>query len=85
MKRGRPSKRKEITSLILEQLKESRTPFTTSSLARIISKKTDSRVSWNTIQKYLREMIETNKVQAISLPHSKKEGKNGLTVYVLKQ
>ncbi len=85
MKRGRPSTRKKITPLILKHLENSKLPLTISSLARIISKDVGYTVSWNTIEKYLRENIETNKIQAISLPHSKKEGKSGLTVYVLKK
>jgi len=42
-------------------------------------------VSWNTVQKYLQELVELGKVEAIPTPHSKKEGKEGLTVYMLKR
>ena len=85
MKRGRPSIRGKITQNILKQLEASSTPLTISALARVASEEFGSTVSWNTIQKYLRELIETNRVQAIALPHSKQEGKDGLTVYVLKK
>lgn len=85
MKRGRPGIRSLIQSNILEILSLSQTPLTISALAKIISPKVGRTVSWNTIQKYLNELIETNKVQPLPLPHSKKEGKVGLTVYILKK
>jgi hypothetical protein len=85
MKRGRPNIRRKISPLILKRLEDSKMPLTISSLARLVSKDSGTQISWNTIQKYLKELIETNKVQAIPLPHSKKEGKDGLTVYVLKR
>jgi hypothetical protein len=85
MKRGRPNIRRKISPLILRRLEDSNIPLTISSLARLISKDVGSQISWNTIQKYLKELIETNKVQAIPLPHSKQEGKDGLTVYILKK
>lgn len=56
-----------------------------SAMARIISDKLGKTVSWNTVQKYLQELVETNKVQAMALPHSKEAGKTGLTVYTLKR
>jgi hypothetical protein len=85
MKSGRPNARKKVAPLILKCLGESRVPLTVSALARTVSKEIGSTASWNTIQKYLRELIEANKVDAISLPHSKSEDKNGLTVYALKK
>jgi hypothetical protein len=63
----------------------SQTPMTTSTLTRVISKEVNKQVSWNTVQKYLDELIQTEKIQAIDLPHSKIEDKTGLTVYVLKK
>jgi hypothetical protein len=63
----------------------SQTPMTTSTLTRVISKEVNKQVSWNTVQKYLDEMVQTEKVQAIELPHSKIEDRTGLTVYVLKK
>jgi hypothetical protein len=54
-------------------------------LAKVISGKLNKTVSWNTIQKYLDELVKIDKVQPIPLPHSKIEGKNGLIVYQLKK
>jgi hypothetical protein len=85
MKRGRPSKRNTIHKEIMSVLGEMRTPMTTSALGRLVSERTNSSVSWNTIQKYLRELIETNKVEPMILPHSKETGKDGLTVYTIKK
>lgn len=85
MKRGRPSKRGTIHKEILSVLEETRTPMTTSALGRIVSERTNASVSWNTIQKYLRELVEVNKVQPMILPHSKETGKDGLTVYTIKR
>lgn len=85
MKRGRPSVRSVIQTNLLTILSSSQTPLTISSLTRFVSKEVNRNVSWNTIQKYLEELIQIEKVQAIELPHSKIENKNGLTVYVLKK
>ena len=85
MKRGRPNVRQTIQSNLLNVLSSSQTPLTISSLTRFISKEVNKSVSWNTVQKYLEELIQTEKVQAIELPHSKIENRNGLTVYVLKK
>jgi len=85
MKRGRPNKRLKIKTSILESMQEMNAPLTISSMARILSDKHNEQISWNTVRKYVREMIETNKIEAILLPHSKQEGKDGLTVYVLKR
>ncbi|MEM5790570.1 MAG: hypothetical protein QXP77_00755 [Candidatus Aenigmatarchaeota archaeon] len=41
-------------------------------------------LSWNTVQKYLQELVELGRVEAIPTPHSKREGE-GLTVYILKR
>ncbi len=84
MKRGRPSKRREITGEILYILKEHGLPMTVSSLCSAIWKRTGTRPSWNTVQKYLHEMVETNKINPIVLSHSKERGKDGLVVYTLK-
>jgi hypothetical protein len=85
MKRGRPSKRNIIQSNIIEVLGSSSVPLTTSALRKIISEKLKQTISWNTIQKYINELTKLEKIQAIALPHSKKEGKKGLTVYILKK
>jgi len=85
MKRGRPPIREQVNQILLEILTGQQTPQTISSLTAQASKKLERTLSWNTIQKYLQELVETNKVQAIALPHSKEEGKKGLTVYILKR
>lgn len=85
MKRGRPNKRSSIQALILDMLGSSSSPMTVSATARAVSEKLGSTVSWNTVQKYLRELVETNKVQAMALQHSKEAGKTGLVVYTIKR
>lgn len=85
MRRGRPNIRTIIQTNLLNVLGNSQTPMTISSLTRLISKETSRQISWNTVQKYVEELIKVDKVQAITLPHSKQEGKNGLTVYMIKK
>lgn len=85
MKRGRPSVRITVQTNILEVLSSSQFPMTISSLAKIISPKIGRTVSWNTVQKYLDELVQLNKIQPMPLPHSKIEGKTGLVVYQLKK
>jgi hypothetical protein len=85
MKRGRPNVRNLIQSSILETLSSTQFPMTISALAKIISTKHNRSISWNTIEKYLNELTEMNKIQPMPLPHSKIEGKTGLTVYQLKK
>ena len=85
MKRGRRSKREVIQTNILEILNSSSIPFNTSTLRRLISQKLGQNISWNTIQKYLEELVQVNKIQPIPLPHSKIEGKDGLIVYAIKK
>ena len=85
MKRGRPNVRNLIQGSILETLSSTQFPMTISSLAKIISTKHNRSISWNTIEKYLNELTEMNKIQPMPLPHSKIEGKTGLTVYQLKK
>jgi len=85
MKRGRPPLRQQMTQSLLDILSSNQTPLTISSLATQASKVLGRTLSWNTVQKYLQELVEANRVQAIALPHSKEEGKKGLTVYTLKR
>jgi len=85
MKRGRPNERGLIQTSILEVLSSTQLPLTVSSLAKTISPKVGRTVSWNTVQKYLDELVQIGKVQPMPLPHSKIEGKTGLTVYQLKK
>jgi len=85
MKRGRPNKRSSTHVLIMEMLGSSASPMTVSAMTRIVSEKTGHSVSWNTVQKYLQELVEMNKVQAMALPHSKTAGRTGLVVYTLRR
>lgn len=85
MRRGRPNIRTIIQSNLLSVLGSSQTPMTISGLTRLISKETSRQISWNTIQKYVEELIKIDKVQAITLPHSKQEDKDGRTVYMIKK
>lgn len=85
MKRGRPNVRQVIQSSLMTILSSAQTPLTVSNLTRFVSKELNKNVSWNTVEKYLRELMEIDKIQAITLPHSKIENKNGLTVYMLKK
>ena len=85
MKRGRPNKRAAIRKAILTTLEKSDVPLTASAMGRFVSEEFGAQVSWNTIQKYLRELVETNQVRPLALPHSKKKGETGLIVYALKK
>ena len=85
MKRGRPSKRSDVLKAILTILEKSGVPLTTSALSRLMAEELDIQTSWNTVQKYVRELVETNHIKPIPLPHSKKSGETGLVVYTLKR
>lgn len=85
MKRGRPNVRARVQSNLVTILSTSQTPLTVSTLTRFVSKDFNRTVSWNTVQKYLDELVQSEKVQAIQLPHSKIEDRTGLTVYVMKK
>jgi predicted transcriptional regulator len=85
MKRGRRSIREEVKSQILDVLSNTELPLTTSSIKMLIFKKFNKNLSWNTVQKYLDELVRSNQLSAIHLPHSKKEEKTGITVYILKR
>jgi predicted transcriptional regulator len=85
MKRGRPTIRIEVQKGIIEVLSSTSVPMNTSSITKNISKKLNKNLSWNTVQKYLDELVKLGKIQTIKLPHSKQEGKEGLTLYTLKK
>jgi predicted transcriptional regulator len=84
MKRGRKNVREQISPMILEILSDN-TARSIHSLASEASKRLGRKISWNTVQKYLQELVETGKVMGLATPHSKIEGKDGLTVYALKK
>jgi len=85
MKRGRPSLRINMHETLTQLLSQSQIPLTISVLAKQSSQLLNRRISWNTAQKYIQELVEMNKIQPMPLPHSKIEGKTGLTVYQLKK
>lgn len=85
MKRGRPIMRHEVQTLVLEVLEDINMPMSINAICEEALKRTKRKISWNTIHKYLNELVEFDKIKAIPLPHSKIEGKIGLTVYTLKK
>ncbi len=85
MRRGRPNIRQKIQPTIVGALSSNQTPLTISTISRMVSKELGRKISWNTVFKYVNELIETNKVKPLVLPHSKTANKEGLTVYILKQ
>lgn len=85
MKRGRLPLRKEICPEIINVLTETNSPLTTFFISKTISQKIDKKISWNTVQKYIQELVKSGKIQAIQLPHSKIENKSGLVLYTLKK
>lgn len=85
MKRGRPNIRSLVQSSIIEILDQSTTPQTISSVNRFVSQKLGKTISWNTVRKYLNELVNENKVRALQLPHSKEDGKIGLIVYIIQK
>ena len=85
MKRGRPNIRHNIQKEIIFLLSKINTPITISVLLKEITESLNRKVSWNTTQKYVRELVESGKVQAIQLPHSKEANKSGLVLYALKK
>lgn len=85
MKRGRRSSRRLVQDQIFNIISNVNSPVTTAFLTKEISKSLNKKISWNTVQKYINELVEIGKIQPIPLPHSKEENKVGLTVYTLKK
>lgn len=85
MRRGRPPIRSQVQELIFEILSSISTPMSINAICEEIFNQTKKRISWNTVQKYLKELIEADQITAIQLPHSKSEKKFGLCVYTLKK
>lgn len=84
-KRGRPNIRNKIQTSIIDVLSSDNRPMTISLMRKKISMLIENQVSWNTIEKYLNELVKLDKIQKITLEHSKIEGKDGLTVYTIKK
>lgn len=85
MKRGRPNLRNSIKPLIVETISSSRVPKSVNSLKKDLELNLKKEISWNTVKKYLDELVKTDIIQPITLSHSKHEKKEGLTVYTLKR
>ncbi len=85
MKRGRPNIRRAMHEQILELLTRLKTPVTISVISKEISKTLNKTISWNTIQKYVNELVESGRLHPLQLQHSKIESKPGLVVYSLKK
>lgn len=77
--------RRSIQEEIIKAVSSFNTPITTSVMRKEVSKILNRNISWNTIQKYLTELVEAGRIQPIQLQHSKLENKPGLTVYTLKK
>ncbi|MEM5879453.1 MAG: hypothetical protein QXU74_03105 [Candidatus Aenigmatarchaeota archaeon] len=75
----------DVKSKILDVLSNTQTPLTTSSIRMLIYKKFDRNFSWNTVQKYLDELVKDSQIIPLHLPHSRLKEKTGLTVYILKR
>ncbi len=84
MKRGRPKRRNEIQREIVSILSVG-TPMNTAIITKQISKTLNENVSWHTVNKYLNELVQLDKLRVTVLPHSKDEKKQGLIVYSLKK
>jgi len=85
MKRGRPNIRNKIKPIIVEIISSNKLPTSVNNLKNGIEKELKKEISWNTVKKYLDELVKTDVIQPIILPHSKIEKKEGLTVYTIKR
>ncbi len=85
MKRGRPNMRRDVQKEIVDTLSRFGSPITISTISKDVSKILNREISWNTVQKYVQELVEIGKIQAVQLPHSKSESKDGLVVYTLRR
>jgi hypothetical protein len=85
MKRGRPNIRTKIKPMIVEVIQNNRVPTSVNTIKKNIEAGLGRVVSWNTVKKYLDELVKTDVIQPIKLPHSKIEKKEGLTVYTIKR
>jgi len=85
MKRGRPNIRNRIKPIIVEIISSNKLPTSVNNLKNGIEKELKKEISWNTVKKYLDELVKTDVIQPIILPHSKIEKKEGLTVYTIKR
>jgi hypothetical protein len=85
MKRGRPAKRYVIYEKILEYFEKNPFPSNVEKIREFISKELNENVSWNTVRKYLEELVKLDKLRKIVLPHSKDKNKEGITLFERKK
>lgn len=85
MKRGRPNIRYKIQQEITTILSRFSTPVAISTIKKEVSQSVNREISWNTVQKYVQELVDSGRLQAIQLSHSKVENKEGLVLYTLKK
>jgi len=83
MKRGRPSKRYEIYALIEEYFSTNPYPSNVKKISEFISQRVGKTISWNTVKKYLEELVRIDKVKRIQTHHSKIPEKTGITLYYM--
>ncbi|MEM0480875.1 MAG: hypothetical protein QXQ14_01680, partial [Candidatus Aenigmatarchaeota archaeon] len=67
--------------IILEYFEKNKVPSNVDKIRRYVSQKLNQEVSWNTVKKYLEELVKLDKLKKIILPHSKEKDKEGLTLY----
>ena len=85
MKRGRPSKRYIIYEKILEYFEKNQIPANVERIREYISKELNENISWNTVKKYLEELVRLDKLRKIKLPHSKDKNKEGIILFEKKK
>jgi len=85
MKRGRPNVRNRIKPLIVEIISSNRLPISVNNLKKGIENELKKEISWNTVKKYLDELVKIDVIQPIILPHSKVDKKEGMVVYTIKR
>ncbi|MEM5821139.1 MAG: hypothetical protein QXP34_02345 [Candidatus Aenigmatarchaeota archaeon] len=83
MKRGRPSLRFKIYSLIEEYFSLHPYPSNVRKITMFISERLNKKISWNTTKKYLEELVRLDRVKKMETPHSKKANEKGITLYYL--
>jgi len=83
MKRGRPSKRYEIYALIEEYFLNNPYPSNVRRISEFVSQRIGKPISWNTVKKYLEELVRIDKLKKIRTQHSKNPEKEGITLYYM--
>ena len=68
MKRGRPAMRQQFRQQILEALGEVRYPATVTTVRRRIQNRTDRSCGYDTVHKYLEELVSERLVLRQALP-----------------